>query len=162
MAFWKRKTEGRKLPKFAEPNHKSPEAFILSFCQDYKAWNDFCMAENAAEDRSEEAKLMSRLERIYVEFVAGYVVPNTRLQLISFGTHASFAPDRLSFGTREVADDRLTQKFSIKYTTGDGSDEFIAHLHRSEDHRFQLQQIYYIDPFPDDPLDDQARFLPFL
>ena len=120
------------------------------------------MAAKAAENSAEDLKLMSRLQGIYGEFVAGYAVPNIRLQLISFGTDSSFDPERLRFGNLEDVGDRLTQEFSIKSTIFDGSDDYLAHLQRSEDHRFQLQQIYYIDPAPNGSLEEQERLLPFL
>lgn len=162
MAFWKRKTEEQKPPQFVEPDHGSPEAFIRSFCQDYKIWNDFCMVAKAEGNSAKGPKLMSRLQGIYEEFVARYVVPNIVPQLISFGTDASFDPERLRFGNLEEVGDRLTQEFSIKSTIFDGSDDYIAHIHRSEDHRLQLQQIYYIDPFQNEVLDDEERLLPCL
>lgn len=162
MVFWMRKTDETKLPKFVEPDHESPEAFIRSFCQDYKSWNDHCVAVSAATDRSEDPKMMSRLQKIYDDFVAGYVVPNTRMQLISFGTDASFDPDRLTFGALKIEDTGLKQQFSIKSLQGDWSDDYFAHLHRSEDHGFRLEQIYYIDPFPEDYVESQGPFLPSL
>lgn len=151
-----------KRPEFAGPDHRSGEAFIRSFCQDYKTWNDHCMAISAATECLKRPEMMSELSKVYSGFVGKYATPDIELQLISFGTDASFDPNRVTCGTARIEGSRLKQPFSIKSVHGDWSDEYIAHIKESVDGSFRLEQIYYIDPFPEDNKENEAAFLPSL
>lgn len=162
MAFWNRIFGTPNPPKFSGPVHESAEAFIRSFCQDYNIWNDYCLAASDKRKRTNYSKMPSELSEAYAEFVYKYTAPEVSLQPISFGTDATFDPNRLTCNPAKIANARLTQVFSIRSTLGNWSNDYIAHIIEREDGSLQLEQIFYIDPFPETANGSGTEYLPCL
>ena len=162
MAFWSKRKKVNSGLDFNGPDREDPETFIHSFCADYKIWNDHCMAMSDAAGTSKSATTTPALSEIYSEFVCTYALPNIKLQLIAYGTSATFDPSRLSFGSLQSERGKLKHTFFIKSSHSDFADEYFALLTKSGDGSLMLEQIYYVDPFPEDYAEGEEPVLPCL
>ena len=164
MHIWKILTRTNKPPKFRGPNQKSPDAFVRSFCVDYTIWNDYCyqQSKTAREEGKSSPKLMDKFTKLYTVFLAPYLESGVNLQLITFGSHSSFSPKRLTIGEVTIENTLIKQRFNIKMTSIDGYNEFYAMLKKTIDGDLKLLQIYYIDPYPEYPPDGDGENLPYL
>jgi len=162
MAFWKARAKVPSAPVFHGPDQSNPETFIRSFCTDYKNWNEFCLSASEAAKSANSKTPFCMLSEKYADFIGLYTQDQTDLQLIAFGTSASFDPDRLIFGNMVVEEDRLRQTFFIELTSTKGSNEYFASLEKLSTGGFRLIQIFYVDPFPEDYPEGKEPILPSL
>ncbi len=162
MALWNNRKNLKVRLEFSGPDHEDSGTFIRSFCSDYKIWNDHCMALSGAEKASKRATTGEHLSELYSEFVTAYTLPSIKLQLIAYGTDATFDPSRLPIGSLQNDGNRLKQTLFIKSSHNDFSDEYFAILTKSGDGTLTLEQIYYVDPFPEDYAEGEEPILPCL
>lgn len=162
MAFWKRQKSKKAEPVFRGPDQSDPQTFIRSFCFDYKEWNDYCIQISDSTASTVKSKTTNLLSAFYSVFIGAYAVPQIKLQLISYGSNATFDPERLTFGSVDIKEHQIRQQFFIKSTHSHDKDEYVAELIRDEAGEMQLQQIFYIDPFPEDYAEDETPMLPCL
>lgn len=159
MAFGKIRAKVPSAPVFQGPDQSNTETFVRSFCTDYKNWNEFCLSAKKAANSKTPFRMLSEK---YADFVGLYTQDQTDLQLITFGTSASFDPDRLTFGKMVEEEDRLRQTFFIELAETKGSDEYYASLEKLSTGGFRLIQIFYVDPFPEDYPEGNEPVLPSL
>jgi len=162
MSFWKSFFRKSKPPNFSGPDQNSPEAFIRSYCIDYTSWNSYC---NQLADEAETAKKefpWDECSQSYKELLSEYVADGVKSQLPTFGSHSTFDPSRLSIGNTDHEGNLIKQIFFIELPNTTGQDEFFAELELNPSGGFKLQQIYYIDPFPEDYAKEGSAALPFL
>lgn len=162
MVFWKARAKASNAPTFHGPDHSDPETFLRSFCIDYKNWNDFCLSESEAAKFKNAKTPFSLLSEKYAEFVGLYTQNQTELQLIAFGSSASFDPARLTIGSMVKKEGKLHQMFFIELASTKGSDEYFASLETLSNGKFRLIQIFYVDPFPEDYPEEKEPLLPSL
>ena len=162
MVFWNARKVKNMAPEFDGPDNSNLEAFIRSFCRDYKKWNDYCVVVSEETECDRRSTISPELSRLYAGFVGKYSIPKVNLQLISYGTDATFDADRLSFGSAESDGDNSKQTFFIKSSHGEYANEYHAHIVRDAFVKFKLQQIYYVDPFPEDSVEGEEAVLPCL
>lgn len=125
------------------PDRSSPTSFVLSFCSDYKIWNDhsFSVFSLSSEVWHKSANAD------YETFVKPFIDPDTNIQLATCGSDSRFDKDRVVIGSSSHTDDGLEIPFSVRSTVGDWSDDFVALLtYRPE---IMLKQLFYVGPYPD-------------
>jgi hypothetical protein len=149
-------------PRFNGPDHAGPAAFIRAYCSDYTLWNDHCHQALESVGAQDDSDLWESCILLYKAFSAPYVAEGTTLQNIAFGSHSTFAPDRLKIGRREDEGPRIVQHFHMTAPVSSGGDDFFAVLERDASGNFAMRQLYYIDPFPGDLPEGENDFLPYL
>ena len=163
MSLWKSFFGKSRPPDFVGPDQSSPDAFIRSYCTDYTLWNGYCN-QLADDTKKSGAKTpFSECSQLYTKFISPFIADDVKLQLVSFGSESSFDPSRLSMGNAVNEGDLLKQTFFITlppHTSGE--DEYYAELKPNLSGGFELRQIYYIDPFPEDYADGRDPILPCL
>jgi hypothetical protein len=85
----------------------------------------------------------------YTRCLTPFIAPETKLQLIAFGTDSSFDPSRLRRITLEETPKGWNVGFSIKHSFLDFDDDYFAKVERFADSKLVLVQIWYLDPFPE-------------
>ena len=92
----------KRAPLFEGADQSSPENFVLSFARDYKKWNDFCCDQDSKQsDGQSRRDSMAEYGKLYSGFLSSFLAVGVDLQLISYGSTASFDPVRISFMSTE-------------------------------------------------------------
>tara|TARA_R110000851_G_scaffold302928_2_gene460400 strand:+ start:189 stop:677 length:489 start_codon:yes stop_codon:yes gene_type:complete len=162
MSLWKKFFGKPGPPDFLGPDQSTPDAFIRSYCNDYTLWNDYCnhLADDAKKSGAKTP--FSECSQLYAKFLSPFIADDLKLQLVAFGSESSFDPSRLSMGNALNEGDLLKQTFFITLPHTSGKDEYYAELKPNLSGGFELRQIYYIDPFPEDYADGKDSILPCL
>ena len=100
---------------------------------------------------------MKQASDAYARFLAPYLEEGVRLQAISFGSHASFDPDRLKITGTAPTDEGVEVAFTITDPLVPPGNDYVAEL-VGRNGALRLRQIWYLDPYPENGQDR----LPFL
>lgn len=126
-----------------EPDRSSIENFVVSFCREYKAWNDDAYAVYAKKDVEQPED--NYFVASYNNLLYPFIISETRAQLPTFGSDPSFDPDRLTIRCITPTDGGATVEFSIQSMAGNWLDEFLADIRLEP--VIAIRQIYYVDPY---------------
>ncbi|TRD14310.1 hypothetical protein FEV53_19180 [Palleronia caenipelagi] len=85
----------------------------------------------------------------YARLLAPFIAPETKTQLIAFGTDSAFDPSRLRTVTVEDTSKGWNVRFSIKHSHLEFDDDYSAEVEKTADGQLVLKQIWYLDPFPE-------------
>jgi len=135
-----------------EPDRSSIEEFVVSFCREYKAWNNDAYAAYSRENVEQPAD--DYFSASYANLLRPFITPETRTQLPSFGSDARFDPDRLTIQCVMPTNDGATVEFAIQSIVGEWADDFLADLTFKP--IISIRQIYYVDPYPAGDVDRLA------
>ncbi|MHA3915962.1 hypothetical protein [Halovulum sp. GXIMD14793] len=134
---------------FEGPSRADPVSFVRSFCADYKSWNDTAMTLSDGLTKSEKRDAMEEASDAYKAFLRPFITPDTKLQLVAFGSHSAFDPSRLEFSDVDDLSTGLSVPFSIKDPDLGSNDDYVAEIEKAADGKLMLKQVWYIDPFPE-------------
>ncbi|MES3110486.1 hypothetical protein [Sphingomonas aurantiaca] len=135
--------------KPGEPDRSSIEDFVVSFCREYKAWNNDAYAAYSRENVEQPAD--DYFSASYANLLRPFITPETRTQLPTFGSDPRFDPDRLTIRCVTPTNDGATVEFEIQSMVGEWADDFVADL--TSKPVIAIRQIYYVDPYPDGDVD---------
>ena len=153
MALWSRRRKVHPIPTFGGADNTSLESFILSYAADYKKWNDYCFRVGEGckgQSTAERLKMTEGFSRLYRHFLTPYLAGGVELQLIAYGSTSSFDPERLTISEIKQDGDQRRVFFSIAHKHLDQSDDYFAEISSNGENGWQLHQVFYIDPFPED------------
>ncbi|WP_271114123.1 hypothetical protein [Paracoccus aerodenitrificans] len=98
---------------------------------------------------SEKLAAQREAQDAYSRFLAPFLADSVRLQLISFGTEASFDPERFRLTAITEKANGWNVEFSILHSHLNFADDYIAEIENASDGKFLLRQVWYVDPFPE-------------
>jgi hypothetical protein len=140
----------QELPwNFHGPDHTDPISFLRSFCADYTTWNNVAMAVSGGLTAEKKLIALEEASEAYARLLAPFIAPETKPQLISYGTDSFFDPSRLRLENMEETSTGWNVRFSIKHSILEFEDDYSAEVERSSDGKLVLRQIWYLDPFPE-------------
>lgn len=134
---------------FHGPDHADAVSFIRSFCVDYTTWNNGAVAVSHGLSGERARAAIQEASLAYSRFLAPFLAPATKPQLIAFGTNSSFDPSRIRIVAVEDTSTGWNVKFSIKNSRLEFEDDYVADVEKSTGGKLVLTQIWYLDPFPE-------------
>lgn len=107
------------------------------------------MAASGGLTEEKERVALQEASEAYARLLAPFIPPETKPQLVSFGTNSSFDPARLRLENLEETSTGWNVRFSIKHSHLEFEDDYSAEVEKLPNGNLALRQIWYLDPFPE-------------